>query len=331
MKSSSKQICALEIKHISAPENNTPPLVPPNISLSYHEEGLTQIENDQSQSDQTAKVIDMDVVKTSPSLQGITQQQSVTSPDATPLKETRDIVQSKEEQAKAHLRSLGLSDTVYSSNSDAFYPIITPEENDVDYISFKDIMDRTRSIPLDNLSTNDIELEQAYLKSHRTSSPIHPAPTQTSDNYSTSTELLDTPSNCEKDDPTYGHHWKPKPSMQPHHRLSSARITAQKLINKTKGFKLTPAKKETNIQSANPKQTLTPTQKEKVNPTNPAAQSLSVAEKSKPKQFGLKITHHGLLKHPVEKRVGSVYVTCVVQNLRTALLTSNTTVQPILI
>ena len=172
----------------------------------------------------------------------------------------------------------------------------------MDYISFKDIMDRTWSIPLDNLSTNDIKLKQAYLRSHRTSSPIHPAPTQTSDNYTMSTELLDTLSNSEKDDPTYGHYRKPKPSMRSHPRPSSARIAAQTLINKTKGSKLTPAKKETNVQSANPKQTMTSMQEEKVNQTIPTTQGLSVANKSKPKQFGLKITHHSLIKHTVAKK-----------------------------
>ena len=68
----------------------------------------------------------------------------------------REAVLNKEEQTKAHLWSLGLSDTVYSSNSDSFYPIITPEEDEMDNISFKDIMDKTWSIPLDNLSRNDI-------------------------------------------------------------------------------------------------------------------------------------------------------------------------------
>ena len=38
----------------------------------------------------------------------------------------REAVLNKEEQTKAHLESLGLTDTVYSSNSDLFYPIITP-------------------------------------------------------------------------------------------------------------------------------------------------------------------------------------------------------------
>ena len=47
---------------------------------------------------------------------------------------------------KEHLWSLGLSDSVYSSNSDVFYPVLTPEQDEVDYISFKDIIDTTWSI-----------------------------------------------------------------------------------------------------------------------------------------------------------------------------------------
>ena len=53
----------METTQDHCPEKNTPPLVLPNISVSYHEEGPTHTESDQSESGPTAKVIDTDVVK----------------------------------------------------------------------------------------------------------------------------------------------------------------------------------------------------------------------------------------------------------------------------
>ena len=90
------------------------------------------------------------------------------SQDVTELLRTQDPLAKKR---KEHLRSLGLSDSIYSSNSDVFYPVLTPKQDEVDYISFKDIIDTKWSVPLDNLSSNDIELEHAYLKNQITSSP----------------------------------------------------------------------------------------------------------------------------------------------------------------
>ena len=151
---------------------------------------------------------------------------------------TNLIVDPLAEKRKEHLRLLGLSDSVYSSNSEAFYPVLTLEQDEVHYISFKDIIDITWSIPLDNLSSNDIELEQAYLKSHRTSSPRQSV--QKTSSSSSSTQLLDSPTDSEKDDPTYGRPTKPikpKSNIRPGRKPSSARIAAQKLILKTKGLK----------------------------------------------------------------------------------------------
>ena len=62
------------------------------------------------------------------------------------------------QRRKEHLHSLGLSDSVYSNNLESFYPVLTPEQVEVDYISFKDIIDTTWSVPLENLSANDIGL-----------------------------------------------------------------------------------------------------------------------------------------------------------------------------
>ena len=49
----------------------------------------------------------------------------------------------KSDKLKQHLRCLGLSESIYSSNSDVFYLVLTPEQDKVDYISFKDIIDKT--------------------------------------------------------------------------------------------------------------------------------------------------------------------------------------------
>ena len=114
------------------------------------------------------------------------------------------------EKRKEHLHSLGLSDSIYSSNSDVFYPVLTPKQDEIDYISFKDIIDTKWSVLLDNLSSNDIELEQAYLKNQITSSPQILAK-HTSSSFSL-TEILQSSANSEKDDPTYRKGKKVKPS-----------------------------------------------------------------------------------------------------------------------
>ena len=211
---------------------------------------------------------------------------------------------------KEHLHSLGLSDSVYSSNSDVFYPVLTPEQDEVDYISFKDIIDTTWSIPLDNLSSNDIELEQAYLKSHRTSSP-KPSSNHASSS-SSSTEILKSPSDSEKDDPTYGQMKKPKPSMRPGGRPSSARIAAQKLILKTKGSKPKPTPPPQN-KSIHPTAILSTimwppgsnsseTSTKVPDDVKSDQGSINIKVKSLPKCFGLKITHHGIVRQPSVKK-----------------------------
>ena len=133
-----------------------------------------------------------------------TTSQEVTNTPDTVLQDvtTGTPIDPQIQKRKEHLRSLGLSDSVYSNNSETFYPVLTPEQDEVDYISFKDIIDTAWSLPLENLSANDIELEQAYLKSCRTSSP-KPVST-TAGSSSSSTIMLDLPLDSEKDDPTYG-------------------------------------------------------------------------------------------------------------------------------
>ena len=137
-----------------------------------------------------------------------------------------------------------MPESIYSSNSDTYYPILTPDESDVDYINFKDIINNSWSVSLDNLSVEDIELELSYLKQHKTSSP------KTQENISsgrqTSTSLNSqkddsaTENDNEKADPTYGIPTKKKASKHPHRHLLAARIAAQKIILKTKGPKIDP-------------------------------------------------------------------------------------------
>ena len=107
-------------------------------------------------------------IQTHESSQDATLPNQSCSQDVTELLCTKDPLA---EKRKEHLRSLGLSDSIYSSNSDEFYPMLTPEQDEIDYISFKDIIDTKWSVLLDNLSSNDIELEQAYLKNQITLSP----------------------------------------------------------------------------------------------------------------------------------------------------------------
>ena len=68
-------------------------------------------------------------------------------------------------------KSLGLPESVFSRNYDTYYPVINPDHYDIDYINFKDIINKSWSIPLENFSVEDIELEQSYLKRQCTSSP----------------------------------------------------------------------------------------------------------------------------------------------------------------
>ena len=96
-------------------------------------------------------------------------------------------------RVKRKLQSLGLPEDVYSSNSNSYYPVLTPEQNDIEHISFMDILDLDWTIPLPNMSAEDIAEEKAYL---RTSSPKpaqNPSSEDSSENIAT-----DSPSDNEK-------------------------------------------------------------------------------------------------------------------------------------
>ena len=90
-------------------------------------------------------------------------------------KETSQPDSSQLDQDSAHIKelckSLRLPESVYSSNFNVHYPVLTPEHDDIDYINFKDIINKSWSIPLENMSSEDIQQELDFLKHQRTSSP----------------------------------------------------------------------------------------------------------------------------------------------------------------
>ena len=96
-------------------------------------------------------------------------------------------------------------------------------------------MDKDWSIPLPNLSTDDIKFEKAYLKSSspKRSSACDTEVDTTTDTATESSILMDN----EKKDPTYGVVRARKPSHHPGRQPSAAHIAAQKLIVRTKGVK----------------------------------------------------------------------------------------------
>ena len=119
---------------------------------------------------------------------------------------------------------------------------------------------------------------------------------------SSSTEILDN----ENEDPSYGLHKKPKHSMRLGCRPSSARIAAQKLITKTKGVKLSSTKPSSNKNSMVKNQMGVQSTSSKQEPSRNMAKQddpiMALKTTTTSKQFGLKITHHGLVKHRVEKK-----------------------------
>ena len=82
-----------------------------------------------------------------------------------------NVLHSESLRIKELCKSLGLPESVYTRYSDSYYPVLTPDESDINYINFKDIISKSWSVPLDYLSVEDIELEQSFLKCFKTSSP----------------------------------------------------------------------------------------------------------------------------------------------------------------
>ena len=175
--------------------------------------------------------------------------QDITSNDDSELTRSINIQLDRESaRVKEICKNLGLPESVYSSNSDVYYPVLTPDHEDIDYINFKDIINKSWSIELDNMSSEDIQKELDYLKCQQTSSPKMTYTSITSssekDNQTTSNE------DDVKKDPTYGLLRKRKVSKRPKRAPSAARIAVQKIILRTRG-----AKAELNSNAQTPNQT----------------------------------------------------------------------------
>ena len=127
---------------------------------------------------------------------------------------------------------------------------------------------------------------------------------------SSSTIMLDLPLDSKKDEPAYGQPKKPKPSLRPHRKPLSAWIVAQKLILKTKGTRLptvnsqkhqpeSPKTHPSNKKTKSSKSTEDNAAKLTVKSTPPSADEKPT---NKPKCYGLKITHHGIVRQPTNKK-----------------------------
>ena len=71
------------------------------------------------------------------------QESQLESAKATSASSLLNIHDPEAKKVNRHLLSLGLSESLYSSNSGTYYPVLTPEQDEIDYISFKDIMNTT--------------------------------------------------------------------------------------------------------------------------------------------------------------------------------------------
>ena len=166
-------------------------------------------------------------------------------------------------------------------------------------------------MPLDNLSAEDVLLEQEYLKSQHTSSPKQPELDTPNDDKTmshSSSSIIDD----EKQDPTYGIKKKQKPSFQPGRKPSASRITAQKIIIRTKGIKPpaekrilkkpgSPSSKNTPVSTnKKPESSSKPVRKQPKHDSLPTEDSPPPRQKFKSK-YGLKIMHHGIIKQPPVK------------------------------
>ena len=101
-----------------------------------------------------------------------------------------------------------------------YYEVLTPEGDDMVHISHRDIMSRSCSVSIQNLSENDIKELQEINKGHT------PETESTSDNLSSSEQKTTSDTD-----------WVPSPkkrvtpSNRPHKQPSRARLAAQKIIN----------------------------------------------------------------------------------------------------
>ena len=196
----------------------------------------------------------------------------------------------------------------------------------MDYISFVDIINRSCSISLENLSSEEINFAVDNLKS----SSLRHRNTDV-DSTSTQSTSISTHSEYEKKDPTYGAEKVKKPSHRPGRKPSAVRLAAQKLINKRHGKKGASKTKDKGVTyyPCKPSTSYSRKKGSKVVKTGKVSGSLNqdkadrqnVKDKSdlpktadaldadppKPKKrkhtkTGLKLMHHGLKRPKVEKR-----------------------------
>ena len=192
-----------------------------------------------------------------------------------------------------HLSSIGLPPEVFNTNKDKYFLAESIDDNDIDCLHFTDIMDRSCSVTLANLTHEDISFEKEQLKM---SSPILSSNTQTEDTNEDTDSV--------KQDPTYGQCKPVRQSMRPRRAPSASQIAAQKKIKLTKGYKPPMSKKSTpplsvgrNVSPAkvvSPPMASNDRKKTKAGKTNVADDSLPLI---KVKAKSVTVTHHGLKKH----------------------------------
>ena len=114
-------------------------------------------------------------------------------------------------QIQNHLSSIGLPPKVFITNKDKYFLAESIDDNDIDYLHFTDIMDRSCSVTLANLTHEGISFEKEQLK---TSLPILSSNTQTED--------TNEDTDSEKQDLTYGQRKPLRQSMQPRRAPSAS-------------------------------------------------------------------------------------------------------------
>ena len=204
---------------------------------------------------------------------------------------------------KQRLTSLGLPESVYSANSSTYYPVLSASGDDIDHISFHDIMNSTINIELANLSQEEIAFEKQQLKCTYISTTDHTE--------SGKSEIDDV-----KNDPDYGAKQKKVHSHRPLRKPSAARLNAQKVISannaKIRTTKLKNKKPKVKLgckASRNQNLSKQPIAETKCDipgddpkKDNDEATSNSAEKVTVIKQSGLKIVHHGLRKPKVTKK-----------------------------
>ena len=117
----------------------------------------------------------------------------------------------KNKRIQQQLSSLGLPLDVFNVNKNRYFLAESVHDQDIDYLHFTDIMDRSVLVIVANLSQEDISFEKEQLK---TSSPISSSSTQT--------DMTTNETDSEKHDPTYGRSKPAKISMRPRRAPSAS-------------------------------------------------------------------------------------------------------------